>query len=242
MKRKSIENSKKTTFWRQKTFWKKVPLFCNNKNKTANKNKRKKNIPSKNWKPIPFEKKSLWQKNRPIFWKKQLFLETTNNLFGRNNPYQKKLGKNYLKKKVKNKTFLEEKLQKKTMKKLEKLFLIEKETLKKHFGKMLWKRNNSFGKKNNPCGKIMKMTMTHPNEVSTSVNLALRTRTGRSWPQQKESVKLWKACSGRSFGQYLLNDKWFSHSVSQDVASEMANTLDSGYQTFMSFMSTLQLT
>ena len=31
----------------------------------------------------------------------------------------------------------------------------------------------------------MTMTMTHPNEVSTGVNLALRTRT-----QQKESVKL----------------------------------------------------
>ena len=52
--------------------------------------------------------------------------------------------------------------------------------------------------------------------------------------------------SGRSCGQYLLNDRWFSHSVLKDVASEMANyrnlTLDSGYQTFMSFMSTLQLT
>ena len=29
--------------------------------------------------------------------------------------------------------------------------------------------------------------------------------------------------SGRSCGQYLLNDRWFSHSVLKDVASEMAN-------------------
>ena len=40
--------------------------------------------------------------------------------------------------------------------------------------------------------------MTHPNEVSTMCHLALRTRMGRSWPQQNESVKLWNACSIRS--------------------------------------------
>ena len=40
--------------------------------------------------------------------------------------------------------------------------------------------------------------MTHPNEVSTKCHLALRTRMGRSWPQQKESVELWNACSIRS--------------------------------------------
>ena len=50
------------------------------------------------------------------------------------------------------------------------------------------------------------MTMLHPDEVPTSVNHALRTRTGRSWPQQKESVKLWKACQGRSCGQIPV--KW----------------------------------
>ena len=32
---------------------------------------------------------------------------------------------------------------------------------------------------------------------------APRTRMGRSWPRQKKSVKLWKACPGRSCGQYL---------------------------------------
>ena len=39
-----------------------------------------------------------------------------------------------------------------------------------------------------------------------NVNLAQRTRTERSWPQQKESGKLWEVCQSKSRGQYLLYD------------------------------------
>ena len=57
----------------------------------------------------------------------------------------------------------------------------------------------------------MTMTMTHPNEVSTRVNLALRTRTGGRDPNKKNMLMLCKACRGRVCGQFLLKDKWFSH-------------------------------
>ena len=52
--------------------------------------------------------------------------------------------------------------------------------------------------------------MTHPNDFSTKCHHTdsdgeVVTST------KKESVKLWKACSSKSCGQYLLNDRWFSH-------------------------------
>ena len=65
------------------------------------------------------------------------------------------------------------------------------------------------------------MTMTHPNEVSTRVNFALRTRTGGGGdrdPFIKNLSMLCETCRGRLCVMYLLNDRWYTHWERQETA------------------------
>ena len=57
----------------------------------------------------------------------------------------------------------------------------------------------------------MTVAVTHPNGVSTRVNLAPRTRTwgGCRNPGKKNLSMMWKACQGRMCDQALLNDRWY---------------------------------
>ena len=64
----------------------------------------------------------------------------------------------------------------------------------------------------------MTMTMTHPNEVP-QVSHALRTRREEVVTPTKKNLSSFEKLAKAGRVQYLLNDRWFTHSVAKDLYS-----------------------